>query len=159
MDVVLKTLLYSYPSFASVKEGLFRLIEHKAVVSFHNCSKTLEQMNNIIKLNNQIAKVSELEKIVQDLLSDLNTKERMLIEYKFFKRQPPIGFDYSSRTYFRAQEKVFKHLLIQMKINKYDHVWFLTNYSDLYFLISKYNSLKKRKALGSVSNSVVDAES
>ena len=153
MEIVLKTLLYSYPSFNIIVEGLEKLAEYKAITSFSNCHKTLQQMENIIKINDRKARISELNCIVERLLNKLTVKERMLIEYKYFKYEMPQGFDYSSRAYFRAQTKTFKKLLKLMENRGYDEEWFKNNYFDIYVLRNKFQKLKAVNEKSCVTNS------
>ncbi len=153
MEIVLKTLLYSYPSFNIIVEGLEKLAEYKAITSFSNCHKTLQQMENIIKINDKLARIRELKDIIEGLLSKLTIKERMLIEYKFFKYDMPEGFDYSTRAYFREQAKTFKKLLKKMKKKNYDEEWFKNNYFDIYVLRNKFQRLSTVKEKGCASNS------
>ena len=153
MEIVLKTLLYSYPSFNIIVEGLEKLAEYKAITSFSNCHKTLQQMENIIKINDKLARIRELQCIVERLLNKLTVKERMLIEYKYFKYEMPQGFDYSSRAYFREQTKTFKRLLKLMQKKNYDEEWFKNNYFDIYVLRNKFQRLSTIKEKGCSSNS------
>ena len=153
MEIVLKTLLYSYPSLDIVVDGLEKLAEYKAITSFSNCHKTLQQMENIIKINDQMARVKELHSLTDDILKSLSLRERMLVEYKFFKYEPPSGFDHSSRAYFREQTKTFNKLLNIMKDNNYDEEWFKNNYFDIYVLRNKFQKLKAVKAKSLVQNS------
>ncbi len=153
MDVVLKTLLYSYPSFNIVIDGLEKLAEYKAISSFSCSSKTVKQMENIIRINEQIAKMDELKAIMECLLSKLSLKEKMLLEYKYFKHEMPDGFDCSSRQYFREQNKLMKKLIKSMENKGYNVEWFEGNYLNIFFLKVKYKKLKKLKQQGSVNNS------
>ena len=111
LDVVLKTILYSYPYFEMIIEGLEDLAEYKAITSYKNSNKTLEQMQNILAINGQISKICGLQEIVNRLLAELSPLERLLIEYKFFKATPPKKVNYSARAYFRAQIRVFNKLI------------------------------------------------
>lgn len=157
LDVVLKTILYSYPYFEMIIEGLEDLAEYKAITSYKNSNKTLEQMQNILAINGQISKICGLQEIVNGLLAELSPLERLLIEYKFFKATPPKKVNYSARAYFRAQIRVFNKLIERMLQLGYNVDWFKQNYLDLYFLKAKYRKLKKIKKLGTVENSVRDS--
>jgi hypothetical protein len=153
MEIVLKTLLYSYPSLDIVVDGLEKLAEYKAITSFSNCHKTLQQMENIIKINDQMARVKELHSLTEGILNKLSLKERMLVEYKFFKYELPEGFDHNSRAYFREQTKTFNKLLKIMKNKNYDEEWFKDNYFDIYVLRNKFQKLKAVKAKNIMQNS------
>jgi hypothetical protein len=153
MEIVLKTLLYSYPSLDIVVDGLEKLAEYKAITSFSNCHKTLQQMENIIKINDQMARIKELHSLTEGILNNLSLKERMLVEYKFFKYEPPAGFDHSSRGYFREQTKTFNKLLNIMKRKNYDEEWFKDNYFDIYVLRNKFQKLKAIKEKSTALNS------
>ena len=156
MDIILKTLLYSYPTFDVAIEGLEKLVEYKALTSFANCHKTVKQMEEIIKINSQSERIYDLKRLVNGFLDKLTLKERMLIEYKFFKYKMPEGFDYCSRRYFREQLKVFEKLLKIMEKNKYDEKWFKSNYGDIFFLQVKYKNLKRTKKQCKANNSKME---
>ena len=78
MEIVLKTLLYSYPSLDIVVDGLEKLAEYKAITSFSNCHKTFEQMENIIKINDQMARVKELHSLTDDILKKLSVSSLLM---------------------------------------------------------------------------------
>lgn len=153
MDIVLKTILYSYPSYSALIKELETLAENKAVYSYKNCSKTLEQMEEIIQINQQIRKIVELQDVVNRLIGELNEKEKRFLEYKYFKRGIPEECYHNYRTYYRVQKRILEKLIDFMLLNGYNSAWLKLNYFDLYFIKMKYNRLKKLKDKGTLSNS------
>ena len=138
-------------------DGFEKLAEYKAISSFGNCAKTLKQMQEIIMINSQKARVIQLKDIAENLLGELSIKERMLIEYKYFKYKMPEGFDYNSRNYFRAQIRVFNKLVKKMNERGYDQDWFESNFLDIFVLDNKYKKLKRLKESGATKNCATEA--
>lgn len=152
MNNVIKTVLYSYPSFDGVLDGIEKLAYFKAVTSYTDCNKTLKQADKILLLNNQADRIRYLKSIVNGVLSQLLPEERDLIEYKYFRYKKPEDFDYTSRKYFRKQLKLEKKLDKIAQKKGFDEDWFDENFSDIYFLKVKFNKLKNLEEKGGVKN-------
>ncbi|MDY4186484.1 MAG: hypothetical protein SOX77_01325 [Candidatus Borkfalkiaceae bacterium] len=143
MNLVMKTVLYSYPSFDGVLDGIEKLVYFKAVTSYTDCNKTLKQADKILLLNNQADRIRMLKNTVNEILCEILPEERELLEYKYFKYKKPEGFDYTSRKYFRKQIKFAKKLDKIAEKKGFDEKWFDENFSDIYFLKVKFQKLKK----------------
>lgn len=153
MENVVNTVLYCYPSFQSVINGMERLAYFKAISSFKDCTKTLSQIEEILQINSQKERLKNLKRTVECILSQLSTEEKMLIEYKFFKIKPSEDYDCTSRKYFRKQNKLYKKLLEIFKVKSLDNEWFEENYFDIYFLKCKYLRFKTHESKKGVKNS------
>lgn len=157
MNLVFKTVLYSYPSFDGVLDGIEKLAYFKALTSYADSNKTLKQIDKILLLNNQADRLKNLKRIVNELLDGLTEEERELLSYKFFRYPPSPGFDYSSRRYFRMQKKLAEKLDKIAKRRGYDERWFSDNFSDIYFLKAKFERLKSIEQRKTVPNAARDS--
>lgn len=156
MNIVLKTVLYSYTALDGIVEGLDELVLYKAVSSFQSSSKTLAQMDKILLLQNQADRLTGLKVLVEDILSRLSDEERRLAEYKFFRKKSGDDFDYSSRKYFRKQKKLEAKLDKIAEKRGINEEWFKREFSDVYFLRVKYSKLKAIAEKSTTQNSVRD---
>ncbi len=148
MNDVIKTLLYSYPSFDAIVEATDKLVYYKAITSYKNNSKTCDQMNEILALNERSARICWIKGVIDRLLSELTPFERQLIEYKYFHIDKTYDFDPSSRGYFRRQLKLEKTIEKLLDYLNPDEEWFIENLGDIYFLRSKYKKIKKMSECG-----------
>lgn len=142
MNEVIKTLLYSYPSFDGITEATDRLVYYKAISSYKDNTKTVKQMNEIAALNERAARIVWAKGIIDKLLGELSPLERQLIEYKYFNREQGVGFDSSSRAYFRKQLRLEKKIVAALAYLKPDEEWFMENFGEIYFLRAKYLKMK-----------------
>ena len=101
MNDVIKTLFYSYPSFEGVLKATEKLVYFKAISSYKNNNKTLDQMEEILELNDRAARLKQVKSMVEELIDGLLDDEKQLIEYKYFHYPMPEDFDFTSRKYFR----------------------------------------------------------
>lgn len=157
MNLVMKTILYSYPSFDGVLDGIEKLAYYKAVTSYTDCNKTLKQVDKILLLNNQADRLRGLKNIIDGILSDILPEERELIEYKYFRRKNNENFDYTSRQYFRRQIKLAKKLDKIAQKKGFDEAWFDENFSDIYFLKVKFQKLKNLEEKQKTENCTRDS--
>lgn len=157
MNLVFKTVLYSYPSFDGVLDGLEKLAYFKALTSYADSNKTLKQIDKILLINNQADRLKYLKRTVNELLYGLSPEERELLRYKFFRTPPRPGFDYTSRKYYRKQKKLALKLDCIAKRLGYDEDWFSNNFSDIYFLKAKFERLKNLEERKKVPNAARDS--
>lgn len=143
MNDVIKTLLYSYPSFDEVIKATDKLVYYKAITSYKDNSKTCDQMNEIVQLNERSARIVWIKGVIEQLLNNLNDYERQLVEYKYFHYAKKSDFDTSSRSYFRKQLKLEKKIEEKMSYLNPNEEWFMDNFGDIYFLRTKYLRIKK----------------
>lgn len=143
MENVVNTLLYCYPSFQSVLDGMEKLAYYKAMVSFCDSNRTVEQVEKILQINIQKERLSKIKRIVEYALSDFNKDEYKLIAEKFFNKSYGIKDEYSQRHYFRKQKNLFEKLVLKFEEMGVNEDWFEKNCSDIYFLNAKYLTIKK----------------
>ena len=105
------TMLYAYPNVEAVMEQIDELVERKALLSMNDFSPALEQYEKIVALTEQKQTLIELKLYIKKVASKLSEYEKDCLEYKYFKRKPKeyfIGFDSTSRKYFRRQVNLIK---------------------------------------------------
>lgn len=153
MENVVNTVLYCYPSFQEVIDGMEKLAYFKAVVSFCDSNKTVEQIDKILQINEQKSRLLRLKSIVEDILSELTDEERLLIEAKYSSRGKIKGHDYCLRHYYRKQNMIFNKIVKLFKARGYDEKWLSSNFFDIYFIKAKYLSIKKITKKNKVANS------
>ena len=129
-----------------------RLAYFKAVVSFNDCNRTAEQLDKILIINNQKERLIALKKALEYMLCDLSADEQKLIEEKFFNKTKDIGDGISIRQYYRKQKLVFDKLLLKFNKRGFDQHWFEENFGDIYFLKSRYLTIKKMARKKSTKN-------
>lgn len=143
MNVVIKTLLYSYPSFDEVIKATDKLVYYKALSSYKDNLKTYDQMNEIVFLNERSARIVWVKGIIDKLIAELTPFERQLVEYKYFHIKQGEDFDSTSRAYFRKQLKLEKKIDKKTAYLAPDEEWFMKNLGDIYFLRAKYMRIRK----------------
>lgn len=156
MNDVIKTLLYSYPSFEGVLKATEKLVYFKAVSSYKNCNKTIKQMEEILELNDRASRILRAKNMIDELIEGLSDEERKLIEYKYFHYSMGDDFDFTSRKYFRRQLKLERKIAARFLSLGIDDKWFKRNLWDVYFLRAKYLRLSAQGNSGSVKNAARD---
>ncbi len=156
MNDVIKTLFYSYPSFEGVLKATEKLVYFKAISSYKNNNKTLNQMEEILELNDRAARLKQVKSMVEELIDGLLDDEKQLIEYKYFHYHMPEDFDFTSRKYFRRQLKLEKKIDARALSKGIDEAWFKNNLWDVYFLRAKYLKLVLNNRISVVKNSARD---
>lgn len=143
MNDVIKTLLYSYPSFDKVLESTDRLVYYKALTSYRDNAKTCSQIDEIIRLNECSSRVNLIKGVIDRLLGELEDIERQMIEYKYFRAKKSYDFDPTNRAYFRKQLRLEKKIERKLEYLNPTEEWFTENFGDIYFLNAKYLRIKK----------------
>lgn len=139
----MKTIFYSYPMIDNVVMGIDKLVLYKALTSYCDCSKTMQQIDKILLLQNQADRLKNLQNILNNFVNSLPDEQVKLIEYKYFRKQMEEDFDYTSRQYFRKQKKLTEKILRFVERNNMDEKWFLENFSDIDFLNKTYLKIKQ----------------
>lgn len=153
---VVRTVLYCYPVFEDMMESIEKLVLYKAIKSFSNTFKTVEQAEKIILLNDRSRRIYELKTFVDSVIATLNDEERELLEYKYFHKKTNPDFDYKSRKYYRHQKKLTAKLIKIFERKKFTIEYFEKNYLSIFFIKCKYNRFKKMTEKGIRSKASTD---
>ena len=106
-----KVVLYAYASLDAVMEQIDNLVEKKTLGSFSDYSPALKQCEQVAELFWQKDVIIYLKEITEKVLKKYTEKELLYFDYKYFKQKEKecfIGFDYTSRAYFRKQNALVK---------------------------------------------------
>jgi hypothetical protein len=125
-----KCMLYAYPHVDKLLEQLDTLAEKKALASMDDYSPCIEQCESILAITAQKDVLIELKIKTDKILSGFTSREKDLLDYKYFKQKPKEyykDFDFTSRGYFRRQQKLIKQFSERLeKIGATDE-WFEKN--------------------------------
>lgn len=122
-----KTALYAYPNLQAIADQIDELVEKKAFASISDYSSALSQCEKIVDFTFQKDALFALKLRLEDILSKLSQREKDCLEYKYFKRKPKeyfIGFDFESRGYFRAQQRLAKKISSALEKDGGTDEWF-----------------------------------
>lgn len=150
-----KCALYAYPNILAVMEQIDELVERRALTSMSDFSPCEEQCEKIIALTNQKDVLIELKLITDKVLSKITDYQKDCLDYKYFKQKPKeyfIGFDTTSRGYFRRQIRAVERVSeLFTKFGATDE-WFEQNCLEMEFFREllrrvklKEEKLKKNK--------------
>ena len=145
-----KAILYSYSNLSEVCDQIDELVTKRALASMMDSSPAIEQYERIINFTEQKKVIIGLHIIVTDLLKKFQKDELDLLDYKYFRKRDKKyykDFDYSSRSYFRRQNKVvskFGNLLEKLGI---DDDYFLTKCLPINFFKELLIRVKEREIL------------
>ncbi len=150
-----KTLLYAYPHVTALTEQIDEIVLSKALLSIRDYSPCEEQCEKIIELTEQKKTLIDFKLRMDKVVNKLNEYELDCLDYKYFKQKPKenyIGFDASSRTYFRRQIRIVKKVNSLIEIQGINDEWFTKKCLRMSFffellrrVISAENALKKKK--------------
>ena len=122
-----KTVLYAYPNIGAVIEQIDELVERKALCSINDYSPCIEIAEKILDFTSQKVTLMELNELTKRGLKKFTEEELDHLDYKYFKQKPKeyyIGFDFTSRNYFRRQQRLIRKFSESMeKIGATDE-WF-----------------------------------
>ena len=87
----------------------------------------------------------ELAVKLKEVLTSLSEEDRLLLEYKYFKRKPKEyfkDFDSNSRAYFRRQNALVKTLSTSFEMVGITDEWFKLNCLKMDFFIELFRRVK-----------------
>ena len=133
-----KIILASYKNFDAYIEELDKRIENICVYS-HRSNLDCESIaESVFKISARKEKVLDLKQKVDKVFSLLSDEERDLIRLKYFDEHIDRTFDYSLRTYFRKQLRLFEKLDLYFSyIGISDESFFEKFKGDKFFVSAK----------------------
>ena len=148
-----KTVLYAYANVDAVAEQIDELVEKKALSSMRDFSPCEEQCEKIINLTYNKDVLFELKRFAESALSSFSSYDMKCLDYKYFKRMPRedfIGFDYTSRNYFRHQVRLAEKFAKNLENLGANDEWFENYCLEIEFLREMYkrvieSEVKNRK--------------
>ena len=125
-----KTVLYAYPNIEAVIEQIDELVERKALCSINDYSPCIEIAEKILDFTSQKVALIELNELASRGLKNFTQEDLDHLDYKYFKQKPKEyykDFDFTSRGYFRRQQRLIKQFSERMeKVGATDE-WFEKN--------------------------------
>lgn len=122
-----KSLLYAYSNLEKVMEQIDELVEKRALSSISDVSPAIYQYEKILLLTEQKDVLIVLKKKMDDVLKRFSASDLDYFDYKYFKVKPRecfIEFDFTSRAYFRRQNKLVAKFSERMEKAGVDDEWF-----------------------------------
>ena len=122
-----KTILYSYKSLKAVMSQLDDLIVKKAISSMNDFSPCEKIAEKILALTAQKVVLADIMEKTERAVAKLNDNEKLILDYKYFKKLPKESFahlDFTSRSYFRKQVRVVSRFAAKMDILGIDDTYF-----------------------------------
>ena len=146
-----KTILHLYAVSDSVIDQLEELCQRKAFSSISDFSPCFDQCLKIVgwKLQKQI--LLDIKEIVNKILSKLSKLELDYLDYKYFKKNPKDyykDFDFSSRNYFRRQNKLALKISDMLEKNEFSDDWFINQCKEIEFFKEMLKRVKEKESLG-----------
>ena len=133
----IKTLLSTYPRIQKIIEQIDDLVLKKAMSAFSCFSPCQEIAEKILLLTERKKVLIEIRQVCDNVFNKLTIEEYDMIDYKYIKRKSKEyykNFDYSSKGYFRRQNKLLTKLSSLFFSQGIDDEWFNDNcLNDEYF--------------------------
>lgn len=124
-----KCALYAYANIESVICQIDDQVERLALGSFSDRTPCQEQCEKILSFTAQKITLMEIKEKIDLVLKRLTMYETDCLDYKYFKISPKeyfddIGFDASSRSYFRKQNGLLNKVGKLLESNGVTDEWF-----------------------------------
>lgn len=143
-----KVLLYTYPNIESLVDQIDELVEKKALGSMEANVPCIDLCNSIIGLIKEKDLYLNLLVILDGIFEDLTEDEMLCIEYKYFMVRDKVkfrDFDYTSKQYFRKQNKILEKIKRRLERKGYDDNFFRENCLPIKFFKSVLRGVKERE--------------
>ncbi len=131
----LKVMLYAYPRLLGFAEASGVAVENKAALSFLQKGDTLSVAEQIVWEMEFSRLLTELFEEMGVLLAEFSAEERLLLEYKYFRRKKVLkellkgGWTCSKRNYFRKQNALLRKVAELFTLRGWTEAWFMENFS------------------------------
>ena len=143
-----KVLLYAYPNIESLIDQIDELVEKKAYTSMDSTLPCLDICNSIISLIKEKDLYLNLLVTLDGIFDTLTEYEKTCIEYKYFlvrDKSKFAGFDYTSKQYFRNQNKILDKIRKRLIKKGYDDNFFKENYLPIKFFKALLRGVKEKE--------------
>ncbi len=132
-----KTVLYGYSCIEKLCEQIDELAYKKALSSISDISPAFSQCEKIVDLTNQKILLINLKLTCDKILKIFNEYDYNCLDYKYFhikNREYFKNFDFSSRKYFRRQNKIAKIFSDKLEKNGFTDKVFEKDYLEIKFI-------------------------
>jgi len=125
------TLLTVYRHLPKMAAVIERTVDKRAVSSMRTGRKsTLEQLEELCALIAEKEFYRELAVKLKEVLNSLSEEDRLLLEYKYFRRKDASRYETirpETRTYYRKQNRAYDAFLLQLLSRGMSQKWFNEN--------------------------------
>ena len=122
-----KVALYAYPNLEKILEQIDEIVERKALSSMYDFTPCEHQSEKILRFTHQKDILIEMKLVLDKILKKFTDNELDLFDYKYFRikdKEYYKDFDFSSRVYFRNQNKAVKKFAKYLEESGYDEKFF-----------------------------------
>ena len=159
-------MLYCYPQLGGIEDGYMQHIRNKAVLSVDGRVPAQKLAEYVALEVVHKSKVRELTQLINAVISNLNTEEKLLLNIRYFgkldrvkrafaakyagianEEMRSVAF-WSERTYFRKQKKLLTKLVNRFLDLGLDKNRFLEEFASLDGLSSIYTYVELGKDIG-----------
>ena len=143
-----KVLLYTYPNIESLIDQIDELVEKKSLSSMDSQEPCIDICNSIIALIKEKDLYLDLMVILDGIFEDFTEEEMLCIEYKYFLVRDRVkfrDFDYTSKQYFRRQNKILEKIKRRLDKRGYDDNFFKEKFLPIRFFKSLLRGVKERE--------------
>jgi len=140
-----KTLLYAYEHLPKITKRIDEIVLKKALASMTNYYFCEKQCVKIVNLTVQKALMIETKYYLDRAMSRLMREEKEMLDYKYFKRCPRYNLaqeDFTSRNYFRKQQKLIQTIGDNLSWLNKGNEWFEKRCMIIPFIRKVYNAVK-----------------
>lgn len=145
-----KVVLYAYAHLGALTKQIDEIVEKKAFSSSMNFSPAINQYEDIIELTFQKQVVFALKLCAADALKNFTDKEKLCLDYKYFKTLKPAdynGLDTTSRAYFRLQVKLAEKFAKNLEKAGFSDERFISECLSMDFFREMLKRVKERENL------------
>ncbi len=157
-----KVILYAYPRLKGYADALDCSLENMAMLSFLSREGTLSVAEKMVEQMAISRALLLLEEELEGVLVTLSDRERLLLEYKYFRRKKGmealegVQNDCSERSYFRRQNELLQKLGAIFVGRGWSEQWFMRtfgNYTPFMCALKNVREGKDRTKKRNVQNS------
>lgn len=145
-----KVLLKAYPHLTGIIGDMDRLVRKKAFTSHASCYGCLKLSEGILSIMDKKERLIGLKLRLDGILKNYTVEEKWLLENRYFRRSEclktllsEVRVDFSLRTYYRKQQRVFAKFCKSLDFRGMCESWFIDNYFDIEWLKSLYYRVKR----------------
>ena len=129
-----KTMLFLYPRLKRFAEDIGQYARAKAIASSLGREDTEATVQALIDCAHAQRCCGQLKALLDGVLGELTEEERLLLEYKYFRRRTKacgVPFGFSPRTYYRRQLRLERRLNAKFLQRGMDEGWFLRTFGGI----------------------------
>lgn len=129
-----KTMLFLYPRLKRFAEDIGQYARAKAIASSLGREDTEATVQALIDCAHAQRCCGQLKALLDGVLGELTEEERLLLEYKYFRRRTKacgVPFGFSPRTYYRRQLRLERRMNAKFLQRGMDEGWFLRTFGGI----------------------------